>query len=81
MYLPKGWAPGKAGCANGVESVKKNGGDESKFEIKDSKNGMQYFVLKSSIGQSQMYKSASGLKNGIASIGKNCSGDCKDLTS
>ena len=74
----------KAGCANGVESVKKNGGDESKFEIKDSNDGKQYFVLKSSngqiIGQSQMYKSESGLKNGIASVGKNCSGDCKDLT-
>ncbi len=74
----------KAGCANGVESVKKNGGDEARFEIKDSTNGKQYFVLKSTngqiIGQSQMYKTESGLKNGIASIGKNCSGDCKDLT-
>ncbi len=74
----------KAGCVNGVESVKKNGIDESKFEIKDSTDGKQYFVLKSSngqvIGQSQMYKTESGLKNGIASVGKNCSGDCKDLT-
>ncbi|MFK7911608.1 MAG: YegP family protein [Akkermansiaceae bacterium] len=74
----------KAGCANGVESVKKNGSDESKFEIKDSTNGKQYFVLKASngqiIGQSQMYKSASGLKNGIASIGKNATGEVKDLT-
>lgn len=74
----------KAGCENGVASVKKNGGDESKFEIKDSTNGKQYFVLKSGngqiIGQSQMYKSESGLKNGIASVGKNADGKVKDLT-
>jgi len=74
----------KAGCANGVASVKKNGTDESKFEIKDSSNGKQYFVLKSGnsqiIGQSQMYKTTSGLKNGIASVGKNADSDVKDLT-
>lgn len=74
----------KAGCENGVASVKKNGTDESKFEIKDSSNGKQYFVLKSGngqiIGQSQMYKTESGLKNGIASVGKNAAGDTKDLT-
>ncbi|MBT8045122.1 MAG: YegP family protein [Verrucomicrobiae bacterium] len=74
----------KAGCENGVASVNKNGGDESKFEIKESSNGKQYFVLKSGngqiIGQSQMYKTESGLKNGIASVGKNCGGKVKDLT-
>ncbi|BDS06933.1 hypothetical protein NT6N_19730 [Oceaniferula spumae] len=74
----------KSGCENGVASVKKNGGDESKFEIKDSTDGKQYFVLKASngqiIGQSQMYKTESGLKNGIASVGKNAAGDVKDLT-
>lgn len=74
----------KAGCENGVASVKKNGTDESKFEIKDSSNGKQYFVLKSGngqiIGQSQMYKTESGLKNGIASVGKNAESDIKDLT-
>jgi len=52
--------------------------------IKDSTNGKQYFVLKSGngqiIGQSQMYKTASGLKNGIASVGKNSVADVKDLT-
>lgn len=74
----------KSGCENGVASVAKNGTDESKFEIKDSSDGKQYFVLKASngqiIGQSQMYKSESGLKNGIASIGKNCGAAVKDLT-
>lgn len=75
----------KAGCENGVESVKKNGSDESKFEIKASTNDKQYFVLKAGngqiIGQSQMYKTESGLKNGIASVGKNAAeGSVKDLT-
>ncbi|MEJ6779375.1 MAG: YegP family protein [Akkermansiaceae bacterium] len=32
------------------------------------------------IGQSQMYKTESGLTNGIASVGRNCAGKCKDLT-
>lgn len=75
----------KAGCENGVESVKKNGSDESKFEIKESSNEKQYFVLKAGngqiIGQSQMYKTESGLKNGIVSVGKNSAdAKVKDLT-
>ena len=74
----------KAGCENGIASVVKNGADESKFHIKDSNDGKKYFVLKSGngqvIGQSQMYKTDSGLTNGIASVGKNCTGKCKDLT-
>ncbi|MGJ8676207.1 MAG: YegP family protein [Akkermansiaceae bacterium] len=75
----------KAGCSNGIESVKKNGMDESKFEIKASTNEKQYFVLKAGngqvIGQSQMYKTESGLKNGIASVGKNSADSAvKDLT-
>jgi len=74
----------KAGCENGIASVGKNAGNESNFEIKDSNDGKKYFVLKAGngqiIGQSQMYKSESGLKNGIASVSKNCTSDCKDLT-
>jgi uncharacterized protein YegP (UPF0339 family) len=74
----------KAGCENGVASVGKNGADEARFEIKDSNDGKQYFVLKSGngqvIGQSQMYKTESGLRNGIASVGRNCNAACKDLT-
>lgn len=75
----------KSGCENGVTSVKKNGNDEEKFQIKEAKDGRQYFVLKAGngqvIGQSQMYKSESGLKNGIASVGKNSTTETiKDLT-
>lgn len=65
----------KAGCENGVASVQKNGRVENMYEIKNSSDGRKYFVLKSGngqvIGQSQMYKSESGLKNGIISVGNN----------
>lgn len=75
----------KSSCENGIESVRKNAADESKFEVKESSNAdKKYFVLKAGngqvIGQSQMYKSDSGLKNGMKSVATNCSGDCKDLT-
>ena len=64
-----------SGCENGIESVKKNAGDESKFECREAKDGRTYFVLKASngqeIGRSQMYKTDSGCKNGMASVAKN----------
>jgi len=74
----------KKSCENGVASVGKNGSEEKRFEIKEASDGRKYFNLKAGngevIGTSQMYKSESGLKNGIASVGKNCESDCKDLT-
>ncbi len=75
----------KADCLNGVESVKKNSASESNFEAKEASDGRGYFTLKASngqvIGQSQMYKSESGLKNGIASIQTNATdAEVKDLT-
>ncbi len=74
----------KRGAMNGIESVRKNGASESSFEIKTSSNGRDYFCLiaknKQVIGQSQMYKTKSGLKNGIQSVGRNCDAEVKDLT-
>lgn len=74
----------KKSCQNGITSVEKNATNEKLFEIKEAKDGRKYFVLKATngqiIGQSQMYKSESGLKNGMASVAKNCCGKCKDLT-
>ena len=65
----------KAGCNNGIESVKTNSQDDSKYEKKLSVNGKPYFNLKASngqiIGTSQMYESESGRDNGIASVKKN----------
>ena len=68
----------KASAMNGIESVKKNCGDDNCFEIKTAKNGKIHFNIKSTngqiIGSSQMYAGESGAKNGIASVAKNAPG-------
>lgn len=65
----------KAGCMNGIESVKKNSQSQDNFERKVSSNGKHYFNLKASngqvIGTSEMYESEEGMVNGIASVIKN----------
>lgn len=65
----------KANCQNGIESVKRNSQDDSKFEKKEAKDGRMFFNLKATngqiIGSSQMYASASGRDNGIESVKKN----------
>jgi uncharacterized protein YegP (UPF0339 family) len=65
----------KASCEGGIESVKKNSQDASKFEKKDSTNGKFYFNLKAGngqiIGTSQMYESEASRDNGIASVMSN----------
>lgn len=65
----------KTGCMNGIESVRKNSQDDSKFDRKISSNGKHYFNLKASngqvIGASEMYESPSGMENGIASVKTN----------
>lgn len=65
----------KAACENGVESVKKNASDDSKYERKNSSNGKFHFNLKAGngqvIGSSEMYESAAGMENGIESVKKN----------
>jgi uncharacterized protein YegP (UPF0339 family) len=65
----------KAGCANGIESVKKNAQDSARFEKLQSKSGDWYFNLKSTNGQvvgtSQMYSSEAAMDNGIESVSNN----------
>jgi len=65
----------KSGAVSGIESVKKNSQDDSKFDKKESSNGKFYFTLKASngqiIGSSEMYESASGRDNGIESVKTN----------
>ena len=65
----------KASCTNGIESVRKNSQDDSKFERLESKSGKPYFNLKATngqvIGNSEMYSSTSGMENGIASVKNN----------
>lgn len=65
----------KATCENGVDSVRKNAADDSKFERKKSTNAKWYFNLKATngqvIGTSEMYESEAGMENGISSVKKN----------
>lgn len=65
----------KSSCENGVDSVKKNSQDDSKFERNSAKDGRHYFNLKATngqiIGTSQMYEAASGMENGIESVKSN----------
>lgn len=65
----------KSGALNGIESVKTNSQDDTRFDKKESSNGKFYFNLKASNGQiiggSEMYESASGRDNGIESVKTN----------
>lgn len=65
----------KSSAMNGIESVKKNCGDDNCFEKKTAKNGKFHFNLKSTngqiVGSSQMYAAESGMNNGIDSVKKN----------
>lgn len=65
----------KASCENGIESVRKNSQDDSKYELKEGASGKWHFNLKATngqvIGTSQSYETESGAKNGIASVKTN----------
>ncbi|MCB0618778.1 MAG: YegP family protein [Saprospiraceae bacterium] len=75
----------KASAKNGIESVRKNATDDNCYDIRQAKDGRSYFCLcstnKQEIGRSQMYKSRSGLKNGIESVKTNApEAEVVDLT-
>ncbi|KAB1071419.1 YegP family protein [Tamlana haliotis] len=65
----------KSGAKNGIESVKTNCADDSKFERKTAANGKFHFNIKAAngqiIGTSQMYAGTDGMENGIESIKTN----------
>ena len=62
----------KAGCKNGIESVKNNGTSADRFEVKEAANGKYYFNLlaanKQVIGKSQMYANKQTCQGGIAAV-------------
>jgi len=75
----------KENCKNGIESVKKNGTVDARFDRLTAKDGKPYFNLKASngqvIGSSEMYESVASRDNGIESVKKNAAGaDVADLT-
>ena len=65
----------RSAAVKGITSVKKNAGNDKRFERKVAKDGSVYFVLKASngepIGKSEMYKTKRSLESGVASVGKN----------
>lgn len=65
----------KSAALNGIESVKKNSVDDSKYDRKTSTNGKPYFNLKATngqiIGTSEMYESVAARDSGIESVKKN----------
>lgn len=65
----------RSAAVKGITSVKKNAGNDKRFERKVAKDGSPYFVLKASngepIGKSEMYNSKASMENGIASVAKN----------
>ena len=68
----------KTACQNGIDSVKTNAKDDSKYDKKTSTNGKYYFNLKASngqiIGTSEMYETSTGRDNGIESVKTNAPG-------
>ncbi|MES2942243.1 MAG: YegP family protein [Pseudomonadota bacterium] len=72
----------KASALNGIESVKKNGALDARYESLEAKDGSPYFVLKATngqvIGSSEMYSSAASRDNGIESCKTNAPGATTD---
>jgi uncharacterized protein len=68
----------KTSCNTGIDSVKANAKDDSKYTKLTSTNGKYYFNLKATngqiIGTSEMYESSSGRDNGIESVKSNAPG-------
>jgi uncharacterized protein YegP (UPF0339 family) len=69
----------RGSAENGIASVQENCADEARYERKQSSDGRFYFNLKAAnqevIGTSQMYKSAAGRDDGIASVKANGGSD------
>ena len=65
----------KAGAESGIESCRKNSGDELRYTRMTSEKNQPYFVLKSGngevIGTSQMYSSEAARDAGVVSCQEN----------
>ncbi len=67
----------KQSAKQGIESVKANAENDSRYDRKTATNGNAYFTIKAGngevIGQSGMYSSVSAMEKGIASVKSNAS--------
>lgn len=75
----------KSAALNGIESMKKNGGDPARYETKVNSKGEPYFILKAGngqeIGRSEYYSGDAACKNGMESVQKNApDGELVDTT-
>ncbi|MBK9421925.1 MAG: YegP family protein [Flavobacteriales bacterium] len=64
----------KASAMNGIESVKKNAGDDANYECKSTDAGHSFNLLAANqqvIGSSQVYTTESSRDNGIESVKSN----------
>lgn len=65
----------KAGCQNGMDSVRTNAQNEARYDRKVAVNGEYYFNLRASngeiIGTGELYESTAGRDNGIKSVKRN----------
>ena len=65
----------RAGCTNGIESVKKNAPNDANYEHKETSSGKHRFNLKSTnsqvIGTSESYETTAARDNGIESVKNN----------
>jgi len=72
----------KSGAQGGIESVRKNGPIDDRYERRKSKKDEPYFVLKAGngepLGRSEMYSSESAMENGIQSVKDNCGTETVD---
>jgi uncharacterized protein YegP (UPF0339 family) len=62
----------KAGCTNGIDSVKINAPIDERYKRKQATNGQHYFNLLAAnhevIGTSETYTTAAACENGIAAV-------------
>lgn len=65
----------KASCHKGIESVRLNSQEDSRYDRRVAVNNKDYFVLKARngeiIGKSQLYSSNTVMENGISSVKTN----------
>jgi uncharacterized protein len=65
----------KQSAITGINSVRVNAGDDTRYERKTAKNGQPFFVLTATngeiIGKSEMYSSVPAMENGIESVKRN----------
>ncbi|RRQ21310.1 YegP family protein [Thiohalobacter thiocyanaticus] len=72
----------KSGCTNGIESIRKNAGNDSHYEAKTASDGRAYFNLKAAngqvIGTSPMFADAAARDAAVAATRNDAAGAAVD---